>query len=276
MNYKPTEIELISYLYGELSGEEKIRVEHYLQSDVEAMKKYLEMVELRKILNHVEDKEIIAPPILAERTNNVVFWRSTSFRTVLSVAASFFLLVLFAKMLDLRIHTSGNEVRIAFGPVENEVTPQPSVTSSQVQQMIEASLSKNNDHLENQWTDNQDELNHSIQQNLDLNSKKIDGLLQTTSLASQAQIQQFVSGLQDQNLKLVKDYFQLSTNDQKTYLEGLLIDFSKYLKEQRNQDLLYLQTRMNSIENNTDLFKQETEQILSGIITNVNSTQRSN
>ena len=49
----------------------------------------------------------------------------------------------------------------------------------------------------------------------------------------------------------------------KTTFSGKL---AKYLKEQRKQDLMILQTRVNSIEKNTDQFKQETEQILANII----------
>jgi hypothetical protein len=40
------------------------------------------------------------------------------------------------------------------------------------------------------------------------------------------------------------------------------------LKEQRKQDLMLFQTRVSSIEKNTDQFKQETEQILASIISN--------
>jgi cob(I)alamin adenosyltransferase len=66
----------------------------------------------------------------------------------------------------------------------------------------------------------------------------------------------------------VKDYFQLTANDQKKYIENLLVDFAKYLQQQRTDDLKIVQSRLNNIEQNNDQFKQETEQILSSIITN--------
>jgi len=55
------------------------------------------------------------------------------------------------------------------------------------------------------------------------------------------------------------------------YVENLLVDFSKYLQEQRKQDLVFFQSRMSSIEKNSSQFKQETEQILSSIISNPES-----
>ena len=90
--------------------------------------------------------------------------------------------------------------------------------------------------------------------------------MKVTSQASQNQVRTFVAGLQEENLKLMKDYLKLSGNEQKTYVEALLVDFSKYLQEQRKQDFQLFQTRMSSIEKNTDQFKQETEQILATII----------
>ena len=98
--------------------------------------------------------------------------------------------------------------------------------------------------------------------------------MQTTSAASQEQVRSFVGQLQSDNLKLMKDYMQLSAEGQKQYVETLLVDFSKYLQGQRNNDLQLFQTRISSIETNTDLFKQETEQILTSLITNSGTTNQ--
>jgi hypothetical protein len=126
------------------------------------------------------------------------------------------------------------------------------------------------------WTDSQKKLNESVKTNLAINSKKIDDLMKNTSQASQEQVKLFVSGLQNDNLKLMKDYLQLSSTEQKKYVENLLVDFSKYLQEQRNQDLKLFQTRVNSIEKNTDLFKQETEQIITSLISNSSVIKKQN
>jgi hypothetical protein len=80
----------------------------------------------------------------------------------------------------------------------------------------------------------------------------------------------FVAGLQEQNLKLMQDYFKLSSSEQKKYMENLLTDFSSYLQEQRKQDLQLVQTKMNYLEQNNNQFKQETEQILTSLISSPN------
>jgi hypothetical protein len=115
----------------------------------------------------------------------------------------------------------------------------------------------------------QKQLDASIRSNLAFNSGKMDQLVREASTASQQQIRQFVDGIRTENMEQVKDYFQLTATEQKKYIENLLVDFAKYLQQQRNNDLQLVQTRMNSLEQNTDLFKQETEQILSSIITTV-------
>jgi hypothetical protein len=66
----------------------------------------------------------------------------------------------------------------------------------------------------------------------------------------------------------MKDYFQLSTVDQKKYMENMLVDFSNYLQEQRKQDLQFVQAKVSSLEKNNNQFKQETEQILTSLISN--------
>ena len=70
-------------------------------------------------------------------------------------------------------------------------------------------------------------------------------------------------------MKQVKDYFAMTSAVQKTYIENLLVDFADYLQQQRNNDLQLVQMKMNSLEKDTDIFKQETEQILTSIITTV-------
>ncbi len=96
--------------------------------------------------------------------------------------------------------------------------------------------------------------------------------MQASATASQEQVKSFVAQLQTDNLKLMKDYIQLSSAGQKEYIENLLVDFSSYLQEQRKQDWQLVQTRVNTIEKNTDQFKQETEQLLTSLISNNNGT----
>lgn len=267
---KPDESTLISYLYGELDAKEMQTVSDYLERNPELMQQLAQLQATRHALTRVEDKEVIAPPIFAEESNHAPrFWQSGYFKTVTSIAATFLLLLVAARLLGPDISYSEGELRISFrDALENKPlkeTPSP-LSPLEVQNMIDVSLNKNNTVLSATWNNHNDEIQASLKRNLAYNSAKIDELMKVASQASQDQVRTFVAGLQEDNLRLMKDYMQLSAKDQKVYVENLLVDFSKYLQEQRKQDLMLFQTRMSSIEKNTDQFKQETELILASII----------
>jgi len=285
MNYKPNETELMAFLYGELEGAEKEQVEQYLVEHPETRLEVERLRQVRTMLSQVKDKEVIAPPIFVGNSKQHFLWQAPYFKTIISVAASLLLILLVGRISGMRILYHNSELRISFGGMQ-EAKPtdavQPAVASlseAEVQAMINASLNQNNTAMQSSWKETQKQLDASITKNLALSSGKIDKLMREASLASQNEIRQFVSGLQTENLKLVKNYFKLSGDEQKQYIESLLVDFSKYLQQQRSDDLQLVQTRLNSLEQNTDVFKQETEQILSRIITTVgdkNSTGTAN
>ncbi len=271
MNYKPDEGILMAYLYGELDATETAKVRVYLQQHPEDLKKLQGLGDVRNMLSQIQDKEVIAPPIFMDDANVKPLWQSSYYKTVMSIAASILFLMVAGKFLGTEINYSGGELKISFGgkkELPKEIVQPTNLTEEKVKEMIQSSLASNNEVITTSWTEDQKRLSQSIRQNLDQNSKKIDALMKGSADASQEQVRGFVASLQNENLKLMKDYFQLSAADQKKYTESLLVDFSQYLKEQRKQDLMLFQTRVNSIEKNTDQFKQETEQILANIISN--------
>ena len=274
MGYKASEQDLMAYLYGELEGKEEEMVEQYLLENADARLELEKLKQLRYALGHIKDKEVIAPPIFVGDSRPSFIWNAPYFKTIVSIAASLLLVMLVGRFSGLQIGYAGNELRISFGkPTQPQgvvdVRPAESLTSGEVQQMINASLQQNNTAMQETWAETQKKLDASIVKNLASNSAKIDNLVKESSAASQQQIRDFVSSIQAENVQLVKSYFQLSSAEQKQYIESLLVDFAKYLQQQRNDDLQVVQTQLNSIQKNTDSFKQETEQILTSIISSV-------
>ena len=277
MSYKPDENDLMAYLYGELEGSEKEAMDKYLFEHPEARIELERLQQMRSMLGHVKDKEVIAPPIFVGESKQRFIWNAPYLKTIVSIAASLLIIILAGKLAGMKIQYQERALRISFGgdqivngnATETTTPAIASVTPEEVQAMINASLDKNNLAMQSSLKETQQQLDASITKSLAQNSNKIDKLVKDASVASQDQIRQFVSGMQTENLQLVKNYFKLSSDEQKQYIESLLVDFSKYLQQQRNDDLQVVQTRLNSIEKNTDVFKQETEQILSSIITTV-------
>jgi hypothetical protein len=278
MSYKPDESALMAYLYGELQGEEKKHVEKYLTENSEAMRELQSMMDVRKILSVIEDKEVIAPPIVMEDSRQRYFWNAPYIKTVISIAASLLLLLVAGKILDLRVSYSDNTAHIGFGePVMKTSDPvQPGLTAQQVQDMINNSVQSNNQIVQASWTESQKKIDASIRKNMAMNADKFNDLVQQASKASEGQISSYVASLKSENQQMVKDYFKLTTNEQQKYIENLLVDFAKYMNQQRTSDLEAIQMRMVNMEQNTTLFKQETEQILASIISNNNTTSPSN
>ena len=272
MSYKPDESVLMAYLYDELSGEERVLVEKYLLENPTAKKELESLQHLRKMMSTVSDKEVIAPPIVMEDSKQRFLWNAPYFKTITSIAASLLLLMVAGKIMDVQVNYSGNEVSMSFGkPAVDKIIEQPvqsGLTAEEVQAMINSSVAQNNQIVQASLTESQKKIDASISKNLAMTSSKINNLVQEASKASQDDIRQFVASLQSQNQQLVKDYFQLSTADQQKYIEGLLVDFAKYIKQQHNNDLETLNTRLTGLEQNTTVFKQETEQILASIISN--------
>ncbi len=270
MSYKPDEAALMAYLYGELQGEEKKSVEKYLSENPETRKTLQEMMDVRKILSVVEDKEVIAPPIVLEDSKQRYFWNTPYLKTVISIAASLLLLLVAGKILDLRVSYENNTAQIGFGePVTKTVDPiQPGLTAQQVQDMINNSVKQNNQIVQASWSESQKKIDASIRNNMAMNSDKFKDLVKEASKASETQISSYVASLKNENQQLVKDYFKLTTGEQQKYIESLLVDFAKYMNQQRNSDLEAIQMRMVNMEQNTTLLKEETEQILASIISN--------
>jgi hypothetical protein len=274
MSYKPDEKDWMAYLYGELEGKDKEQFELYLLENEEARKEFEKYQRLRGMMASVEDKEVIAPPIVITDEKRKFIWDAPYFKTIASIAASLLIVMLAGKLTGLRISTSGNELKLGFGEPAQvtpavEVPKQQTLTEAEVQQLINASLEKNNTALQASLKQNEKELTASIKKNLAVNSQKVDELVRQASTASQDQIREYIAGLQSDNMQVVKDYFQLTSTEQKRYIENLLVDFASYLQQQRTNDLQAVQTRLNSLEQKNDLFKQETEQILTSIISTV-------
>jgi len=276
MNYKPDKQELMAYLYDELEGAEKERVEQYLVEHPEELKELQQLSGVSSMLRSVKDTEVIAPPIFIPDANERRFWDAPYFKTVTSIAASLLIVLLVGKLMGTRVTVSESEFRISFGdqPVERGESPAvASLTERAVQEMINQSLQANNSQLTANWEESQKQLQQSINGSLVINSDKMDQLIKQASGASREQVSEFVATMQAENMKMVKDYFALTSNEQKQYIEGLLVDFAKYLQQQRKDDMQLVEMRINNIERNTNIFQQETEQILTSIISNVGPPQ---
>jgi hypothetical protein len=273
MSYKPDESILMAYLYGELDEKENEKLQQYFAENPGEQKKVQELAAVSNLLGRIKDKEVIAPPVFVEDRHSLIpLWRRPYVTVITSIAASLFVLILVARLLVTEVRYSAGELSISFG---NHPAGPSGLSAGAVEEMIDRAVARNNAALAKDMEVRQAKLDESVRKNLDLNSKRVDRLVQNASAASTEQLRSFVAGLQDKNLRLMDDYFRLSTAEQKKYVENLLGDFSNYLQDQRAQDLTLVQTKVTNLEKNSDQFKQETEQILASIISNTATKKNS-
>lgn len=283
MSYRPDEQHLMAYLYGELEGPEKEKIEQYLEANPEARETLEQFSALRQMMGTVRDKEVIAPPIFVSDAPRTYFWHTRTFRTVASIAASLLLLLVAGRLTGTRLQYSDSTLTISFGTPAKAATPSAtpiaavpatvaSVTSEEVKRMVEEAVAARDEQRQREWEASRIALTTSVRDNLKANEARMDAFMKEASTASQEQVRDYVATLQSGNMQMVKDYFKLTANEQKQYVETLLVDFAKYLQQQRTNDLQLMQTRLSSLEQNTSVFRQETEQILTNIISSVGGT----
>ena len=276
MKYRPDESTLISWMFGELDVAERTKVEAFFAENPDELRKVQQMQSVRDVMSSVAEKEVIAPPVIHDSQPHVLpIWKMSYFRMSMSIAASFILIIVAGKLLGPEISLGNGELRISFGGSGNiepallvEDDRKPELTQADVQEMINASIRSSEERVDQQLSATQTRLDNTVRTALASSPSNMDSLVNRLSRASESQVRAFVTGLRDENLQLMTQYLHLSSTEQRAYMENLLVDFSKWQQEQRSQDLQLLLARVNSIENNTNQLKEETEQILASIISN--------
>ncbi|HEX7015450.1 MAG TPA: hypothetical protein VF191_08045 [Cyclobacteriaceae bacterium] len=267
MSFKPDEGTLIAYLYGELEGAAKEKVERYLAESEEARRELEALKAVRDVMGLVRDKEVIAPPLVIDSRARHFGLSSRFLRSTLAIAASLILLMVAGKLTGVQVTASGNQLKLSFGAPTPAPEP-PSLDVADVHNIIDAKLASNNAALQEEWRKSQDAFTATVHESLAESSSRINRLVANAASASEKQISDYVSTLQADNLRMIKDYYKMTSADQKEQLEQLLVDFSKYLQQQREDDLRIMQAQLNDLQKNTDMYRQETEQILASIISN--------
>src|SRR6187455_2308237 len=115
MSYKPDQQDWMAFLYGELEGAEKEKMEQYILSSAEARLEFEKFKQLRSMLGTVKDKEVIAPPIFVGDSKQRYFWSTPYFKATASIAASLLLIMVVGEITGTQISASGHELKISFG-----------------------------------------------------------------------------------------------------------------------------------------------------------------
>ncbi len=254
---------LAAYLYNELDSEQRAEVERYLAENPDLNRELAALKALRGKLALITDKEVIAPQAIKPTSAGKAVTFGPA-RVLLAAAASVALILVSGWLTRTHISWSGHELRISFGqpPVTGNTQ---GITTETVEAMIEAALAKHQPAGTSPPPDLKQQVHEWVRTALPARSSQ-------PNQAIDEYLKLYTANLYAENARIMREYLLMASKEQQQAIGELLVDMTRYLEQQRQNDLQNLYTRLNALEQNTELYQQQTDQLLTGIITSVSST----
>ena len=249
MKYKPTQEELIAYLYGELPFEEIEKVEAYLKENPEAKRELESLQNTSMLMGELEDEEMPAPMAFLNPVKNEewLYWRK-----YVAVAATLLLIIAFGSLSGFKMVQSDNGLHIGFGETPNGLTEQ------QVADMIYQDRVMLLDYVNSSLEARNDSINEKF------------GVLQA-SLTNEDLIRKT---FEQEKEALIQDLTDLTNKlgaDYRGILREIVVNFSNNIETQRIEDLRNIQAAFTDLENATVNRQMDMEDALFNLSERVNT-----
>jgi hypothetical protein len=266
---------IIEYLYGELTQKEKEAFEEEVKNNAELRREVESLLEMKNGLSRLRDQEIMEP-FLFQAHLGKSFWQKSrprplgvTLRYVAVVAASLLLLLVAGFLTRASLDFQNHSMTLRFGsqpdPAEN------TLTRDEVYGMISQQL----DASHRQWTGELKNYETEFTRTLAEHNKKqkedIKNLFAGYSDQNSEQLERFIVQLQENNREVINDYFIRANSQQQQNMQSMLATFADYLERKRQQDLEKIQNSLVTLKESQAIQKLETSQILTSIITTMNT-----
>lgn len=260
MSYKPTNEELIAYLYGELEESSRAQIKKYLADNPEARASLEGLEETRVVMNQWEDEEVpFTPGFLQPHENSEwLYWRK-----YVAIAATLLLVIGFGWVSGFRAGYDQQGFRMGFGDSE------PGLTMEQVNQL-----------MAEQQRDLLSQVNHGItglRDSLDQEMK----LIQASNSASQQGLEEIQINyiLSEQKGEMLAEMNKLSdkmTEDYREIFRQLVVSFSNNYEDQRIQDLRKVEVAFNDLQDAIGAKQEALEEALYNLSLEVDALAQNN
>ena len=265
MSFKPTNEQVIDFVYGNLPETERLQIEQAMEQDASIKAQVDALNDSRSFLHTLEDAEVIEPEqfmweLSQKQRKHRSLWPITA------VAASLILLLLVAYATQFRV--SYGSFELAFGNTVPTEVPQ-TLSNDQVQAMINKSIVSNNVNFVAQLDNTKSEFEARLAANNKLQLNDMRRIAANSKELPKEQVQAYLTQLSDVNRTMVDEFFTASAVEQKDYMNAMLTDFFEYVSEQRRDDLHMLQTNISELEYKNEIKTQETDQVIASILTTV-------
>ncbi len=265
MEASKRQLEIIDYLYGEMTAVQKAEFEQRMARDEELRKEVESLSGVRASLQEsgeARDKDFAPPvtPILYLNRNDR--W----LRPWMAVAASVVLLFVVGYLTGFSIRTGDQGLFIGFAETNNTEMVDEQHIEKKVDELVEARQAA----LQEQLKQTQDSLQMYFAL---LNNYKDEWQSRENRIpknaVSESELKQQMEGWQSANRELLQTYLTAVNKQQQAYLQDALMQFSDYLRDQREEDLLTIQQNLIDLKMYQDQQKIETNEVLAELIKTV-------
>ncbi len=271
--------EAISYLYGEMSEEEKSLFEAKLQQNPDLKEEVQALKATRSCLKGVKKIEEVPPlPNLISQEEKTALSQSQWWQSPWLQAAVFAMAIMCtAALTGLNMRWNAHEgFSLQFGKSEKRQNPIAEQENSIALENQQALL-QHSRLIQQILGVQQDSLAHQLSTFHTVMEKRIQR--QMAQFASQRREvslsdEQFSSirkELLRENYQLMTDLIEYGAEYQRSYNEQMLNEFAQYLDNQRSQDLQLISVALSDILQQNNIQQQETEILLGQLINHVAS-----
>jgi len=268
--------ELITYLYDEMSSEDRQRFEKVIESDPELRKEFEDLRDMRKGLSHIGEKEVMEPFFLWDK-HNVAPWTTfirkrslLMFKPFIAVAASLSIFLLIGYFTNFSISYQDSSLRIGFNQINN-TNQNLAMSQDDIAKMVNQEIAKNNAYIFTKLSETENSVNTrfaSLEKD-NSTSKGIQSLPE--GLVTEKDLDTFLTQTRNNNVRVLQSYLESSSVQQQEYFQAVITEFSNYVETQRTEDLRMIRRSLLDLQENQQSQKQETDQILASILSTVNT-----
>ncbi|MFY0654093.1 MAG: hypothetical protein JXQ96_18795 [Cyclobacteriaceae bacterium] len=272
MESKIDESTIIDFLYGNLSAEDRQKMQEAMDKDPQLKKEVEEMAGVMEFMGKSEDKEVIPPSFVFEDESKrpVSFFAHRSFRYIASVAASLFILLMAGYVTNFKVLSNSEGMVIGFG----SNAEQEGITKDEVRGIMEEVLTSYNAGQDKKLVDLEKKLSSQLESLEEENINTIKNYMASNSEQSREVIRKYINQSNADNKQMIADYFKVSGEQQKEYMNSVLTDFSKFYNDQRKQDLEAIRTGLLEYKDSNDQKQYETEVVLASLMDMVNTQNK--
>ena len=267
--------ELITYLYNEMSTEERQQFEIAMEKNPELKREFENLKEMRKGLAQIQDKEVMEPFFLwgkqsSDSWANMFRRRNLlMFKPFIAVAASLVIVLLIGYLTNFSITYQDQSLYIGFNNT-NTKGVEATYSQEQVAQLVNEEIAKNNAYIFSKLTETENNIDTRFASLESKQNTQMTPSYAVSDVVTKKELDIFLSNVRSNNLKVLQTYLQSSSVQQQDYFQAVLTEFSDYMENQREEDLRLIRRSLITLQENQQAQKEETDQMLASILTTVN------